>query len=192
MNIIDLILSRRSIRRFLPKRIDLSILKQIVDAGRLAPSARNLQPLVFMIIDEPTLLEQIFPLTGWAGYLPPEQGRPPKGKEPVAYILVMIDRTIRKEGGGEDVGAAMENMILAALNEGIGSCWIGSIHRPQLRLLLNIPEQYDLAALLALGYPDEQPIIENMQNSIEYYRDEQGRLHVPKRNLDDILHYNTF
>lgn len=187
-----MIKSRRTIRRFKQKRIDYNLLSQIVDAGRLAPSASNLQPLEFIILDDKKLVAQVMPFTAWAGYLPDDAGRPPKGKQPVAFIVILINRTIRKEGGGEDVGAAIENMILTALDEGIGACWIGSVNRDKVRSLLSIPETYDLASILALGFPDERPIIENVSDSIEYYKDGNDCLHVPKRALKSILHRNKF
>jgi len=58
--------------------------------------------------------------------------------------------------------------------------------------LLLVPDDYEIDSVIALGYPDEEPVMEPLKDSIEYYKDETGRLHVPKRNLDDILHRNIF
>jgi len=192
MNISELIKSRRMIRRFQEKPVDFTILIELADAGRLAPSARNLQPLAFLIVDDARIASQIFPLTQWAGYLPADQGRPPAGQEPTAYIFILIDRRIRPEGGEMDVGAAAENIILLALDKGIGACWLGSVNKGQARSLLDIPEAFELSALLALGYPNESPVAEPLTDSVKYYKDDQGRLHVPKRTLTSALYHNHF
>jgi nitroreductase len=192
MSIAEMIKSRRTIRRFQPRPIDHAILLELADAGRLAPSAQNLQPLAFLIVDDPSIAAQIFPLTKWAGYLPEDQGRPPADQEPVAYLFILIDRRIRPEGGEMDVGAAAENIILLAMEKGIGSCWLGSVNKSNARRLLSIPEAFELAALLALGYPDESPVVEPLTGSVKYYKDDQGRLHVPKRTLTSVFYHNHF
>ena len=83
-------------------------------------------------------------------------------------------------------------MILAALEKGIGSCWLLSVDREKLREILNIPENYKIDSVLALGYPDENPVIEDMKDSIKYWKDQAGQLHVPKRKLEDVIHFNKF
>ena len=191
MKVYDLILKRRTIRRFKQQQIEAALLKKMVSAGRLAPSGANLQPLEFIVVNDPELVELVFPKVKWAGYIAPA-GDPPEGSRPVAYIIVLINTTIKPRHGEVDAAAAIENMILTALDDGIGSCWMGAIDREQLRTMLSIPPKYDIDSVLALGYPDESPVIEDMENSIRYWKDEKGVLHVPKRKLDDITHYNQF
>ncbi len=192
LTVLELIRKRRTIRRYQQKRIPFPDLKEIVDTGRLAPSASNLQPLEYIVIDDPDLVEQAFEMTKWAGYLPPASGRPPAGQTPVAFIIILINRDIRPNAGGQDVGAAAENMILTALEKGVGACWIASIDHAAMRNLLHIPDNYEIDSLLALGFPDEDPIAEPMQDTIKYYKDSTGRLHVPKRTLESVLHHNKF
>jgi nitroreductase len=192
MTLEKLIKSRRTIRKYQQKPIDYDILERIVDAGRLAPSGSNLQPIEFIIVDEKAMVNEIFNHTRWAGYLPKNIGYPQEGQRPVAFIVVMINRQIKASGGEHDTGAAMENMILLALEEGIGSCWLGSIDRNEIKNALNVPEHYHIDSLLALGYPDEHPTSEPMQDSIKYYLDQNGKLHVPKRQFENIVHRNTF
>jgi nitroreductase len=192
LSIRELIQKRRTIRRFRQEKIESEILSEIIDSARLAPSASNLQPLEFVLVDDPPVVEQIFPFTKWAGYLPNDSGRPPKGSEPVTYVVVLINRDIAFNGGEHDVGAAVENMILTALYHNIGSCWIASVNRKNVRALLKIPSIYEIDCILALGYPDENPVIEPISNSVKYYKDDEGVLHVPKRKLDDIMHRNQF
>jgi len=191
VKVYDLILKRRTIRRFKQQKIDDALLKKIINAGRLAPSGANLQPLEFIVVNDPELVELVFPKVKWAGYIAPA-GDPPEGSRPVAYIIVLINTAIKPRHGEVDAAAAIENMILTALDDGIGSCWMGAIDREQLRMMLSIPPKYDIDSVLALGYPDESPVIEDMENSIRYWKDEKGVLHVPKRKLDDIIHLNRF
>ena len=58
--------------------------------------------------------------------------------------------------------------------------------------MLNVPEDYKVDSVLALGYPAEEPITEELKESVKYWKDSKGRLHVPKRRLDDIVHFNGF
>jgi nitroreductase len=191
MSLYDLILSRRSIRQFKPETISQDALKDIANAGRLAPSAANRQPLEFVLVEEEKLRSEIFSCLKWAGYIAPE-GNPKPGNEPRAYIVVLVNSKIREKGFEWDVGAAVENMILAAWDRGIGSCWIISVERDRVQDLLRVPERYWIDSVLALGHPAETPVIEDAEDSIEYWKDEEDRLHVPKRKLLDIIHFNKF
>lgn len=191
MDIYEIIRKRRTIRRFKQKEIPLELLEKFVDMARLAPSGANMQPLEYIIVNDKNLLEQIFPLTGWAGYLG-KDGPPPEGKRPVAYIVVLINKDIKSPTPEHDAGASVENILLSATYEGIGSCWIGSINREKLREILKIPENYEIDTIIALGYPDEESFVEEFSGSIKYWKDEKGIMHVPKRRLKDILHFNKF
>lgn len=191
MSVYEIILKRRTIRRFKPESVPSDLLERLVNAGRLAPSGANLQPLEFIIVNEPEMVEKVFPTLKWAGYIAPA-GNPPEGKRPPAYILVLVNTEIKSGNASVDAAAAIENMILAALDEGVGSCWLGSIDRNQLRSIFKIPPHYQIDSVLALGYPDEAPVVEDAKDSIKYWKDEHGVLHVPKRKLKDIIHYNRF
>jgi len=90
MNVYNTILKRRSIRRFKQKPITITVLKKLVDAARYAPSAANLQPLEFIIVNKKKLVDEIFPLTFWAGYLG-DKGAPEEGRRPVAYIAALVN-----------------------------------------------------------------------------------------------------
>ena len=192
MGTYELVLKRRSIRRFKNIPIRYEILEKCVNAARLAPSAHNLQPLEYIIVDDEQLLPKVFDMLRWAAYISPA-GDPPPGHRPTAYIVVLI-----KEGAGYkglenyDAGLAVENMILVALEEGVGSCCIYNINRDGLRELLNVPEDYIISLVLPLGYPDESPVVEEFTGSPKYWKDKDNVLHVPKRGLKDILHRNKF
>ena len=190
-SIFETIAGRRTIRRFKPDAVAGELLERLVDAGRLAPSAANLQPLEFIVVDGAGPRGEVFPCLKWAAYIAPA-GDPRPGEEPAAYIVTLANTKIREKMFEYDVGAAMENMILAALAEGVGSCWLLSIDRDKLRTILGVPEHYRIDSVLALGYPAEDPAAEVMGDSIRYCKDEAGRLNVPKRPVSSVVHFNRF
>lgn len=191
MSVYNLILKRRTIRKFKQKSISEDLLKKMINAARLSPSGANLQPLEFIVINQMEMLENVFSTTRWAAYLSPK-GTPQKGERPVAYVVVLINRTIKANGGEHDCGAAIMNMILTALEQDVGSCWIGSIERDKLRTILSIPSNFDIDSILALGYPSEGPVVEEYKDSVKYWKDDDGELHVPKRNIENLIHWNRF
>jgi len=167
------------------------MLERCVNAARLAPSAANLQPLEYIIVDDDQFLAEVFSTLGWAAYIRPA-GDPPQGKRPKAYIVIVSNNSAGTSFTAYDVGAAMENMILVAWAEGVGSCAIASVDRDKLRKILNIPGDYEIPLVLALGYPDESPVEEPFDGSVRYWKDEDGVLHVPKKKLENIQHRNSF
>src|SRR5690554_2323822 len=171
MDMIELIKTRRTVRRYLPKKISMDILKEVADCGRLAPSGANHQPLAFHIVQQEELLEPVFNTLSWAGFLAPE-GDPKEGEKPTAYIVVLVRKEVKEPAARRDAGAAIENMILAAWSYGIGSCWIGAVKREELTRVLNISDEYYIDFVVALGYPAETPIVENSEETTRYYRDE--------------------
>ena len=191
MGIYEAAISRRSIRRFKDMPISREILGRCINAARLAPSASNLQPLEYIVIDDDQLLPQVFSTLKSAAYSRPA-GNPPQGKRPKAYIIILRNSDIGVSSSVYDVGAAMGNIILVALAEGIGSCPIASIDRDKLRAILDIPSGYEIPLVLALGYPDESPIVESYDGSVKYWKDQDGVLHIPKKKLEIVLHWNSF
>ncbi len=190
METMEAIRKRRTVRRFLQEPIPFDILKELVDAARMAPSGGNLQPWEFLVIDDQKLLEPVFSTLAWAAYLGPE-GKPKEGEKPVAYIIILNNRKMKSFTPQADFGAAIENILIAAFDKGIGSCWIGSIQREKLAEILNIPIDYSIEYVVALGYPLEQAIAEPETGSLKYWRDSQGIHHVPKRRIEDVLHHNA-
>lgn len=184
-------MKRRSIRCFNQKQIAIDILQKLVNVARVAPSGANLQPLEYLIVNDKRLLPELFATLKWAGYIAP-RGNPPAKKRPVAYIAILVNKKITSSNYGRDVGAAVENISLASLEEGIGTCWVGTVDREALRKMLNISEHIIIDSVIALGYPDESPVMEEMTNSIKYWKDGNNVLHVPKRRLKDIMHINRY
>ena len=184
----NLIRKNRSYRRFhqdVP--VDLETLRALVNLARLSASANNLQPLKYILSCEPETNARIFPHTRWAGYLKDWSG-PAEGERPAAYIVILGDTEIRKSFGC-DHGIAAQSIMLGAAERGLGGCMIGSIDKSGLRQVLDIPEQYEILLILALGRPKETVVLEEVgpDGDIRYYRDAQGVHHVPKRSLDELI-----
>jgi nitroreductase len=190
ISVYDSIISRRSIRRFKQKPIKIEILKKFINAARLAPSGANLQVLEYIIITDKYLCSKIFNTIGWAGYIKPTW-KPSKEERPTAYIIILTN-DINNIYYIRDSGIATENIVLTAESENIGTCILCNIKRDEIRKFLRIPNNIQIDSVIALGYKAEQPVIEDMENSVEYWRDENDVLHVPKRRLKDIIHINKF
>lgn len=184
----ELVIRNRSCRRF-DESVPVSrqTLEALVDLARLSPSAANLQPLKYILSCEPELNGTIFPHLAWAGYLKDWPG-PSEGERPAAYIIILGDTQISRSAGC-DHGIAAQSMLLGAVEKGLAGCMIGLIRREDLREVLEIPAQYEILLVVALGRPREKAVIEPVGSGgdIKYYRDDDGTHHVPKRSLDEII-----
>ena len=183
-----LILKNRSYRRFFQeKTIKHEILRELVVLARLSPSASNLQPLKYILSNDPKKNALIFPHLAWAGYLKGWSG-PSEGERPSAYIIILGDTKISKSFGC-DHGIAAQTILLGGTEKGFGGCVIGSIDEEGLRKALEIPNHFEILLVIALGKPKEKVKVEKVGPSgdIKYWRDKEGIHHVPKRNLDDII-----
>ena len=185
------ILARRTIRKFLQKPVSKEILSKLVNSARLAPSGGNRQPLDYMVIDDAALCVELFKHVRWAGYVSPK-GIPKSGEMPTAYIIVLEDKPVKSTTVAYDVGAAVQNIMLAAWEEGIGCCWQGAIDREKIRELFKISADFEIDSVVSLGYKAEAPVLEEYKGSIKYWLDEAGVFHVPKLKLDDVLRWNKF
>lgn len=186
MDIYTLQSSRRTIRKFSNQPIKYELLEKFVDNARLSSSAMNIQPIRYYIVHESEMVDTIFKHTKWAGYLKGAHS-PSFNERPRAYILFLYDESVSKNPKW-DIGAASHAIQLMALNEGIGTCWMGAIDRKDILDICNVDKKYSLDSLLSLGYPAENPVAEDAVNGdIKYYLDENKRLHVPKRSLQEVL-----
>lgn len=165
MSLVNVILSRRSIRRYERRPIPEETMKLILEAGRMAPSAMNRQPWHFIVVTDPRLKER---LSGgrWNRFL----------RDAAAVIVGCGEygHPSAERWTAIDVAIAMENMVIAAWALGVGSCWVGDFDEGEVKELLGIPEDVRVIALLSLGYPAEHP--------------------APRRKkpLEEIVHYNKF
>ncbi len=163
MSLIDVIPSRRSIRRYEKKEISKNVLNKILEAGRQAPSAKNKQPWHFIVITDDRIKEKL------------SQGRYNRFiKDAPITIVGCADLTSSKKWAVVDTAIALQNMGIAAWALGIGSCWIGDFNEKEVKLLLGIPEGWKVVALITFGYPAERP---------------KSR---QKKPLEEIVGYNKF
>jgi len=188
----ELIARRRSVRRFKPQPVERTTLAALLEAARLAPSAGNRQPLVFLAIDDPKVVRGVFPTLKWAVYLE-GKGSPLPGSEPTAYIVIAIREDLNWPEAVRDVGAAAMTILLGACASGLGACWIRSIDRPPLAQLIGLPDSLEIDSVIALGTPAEAPVVEKMSgDEIKYWRDEKELHHVPKRAFDQVCFLGKF
>lgn len=198
------ILKRRSIRSFKQRKVSIKMLRRMVNAARLAPSAANLQVLEFFVLTSKPLCDKIFKHLKWAGYIAPKAD-PRPGCRPTAYIIILVntkkvsqslvkrdEQAIRYSFNPDlrDVGAAAQNIILTAESKNIASCWLGAINKQGIKKLLSLPRHLDVDSVIALGYPDSRSRPVKCKGSVMYFIDEKGVLNVPKRPLKDIMHIN--
>jgi nitroreductase len=188
MDMKELVLKTRSYRRFYEDHdISLEVLRGLVELARLTASARNLQPLKFMVVNDRKVNAEVFPELGWAGYLKEWPG-PIPGERPSAYIVTLGDTAITDEFG-YDQGLATQSILLGATSLGLGGCIIGSAKKDRLRGKLAIPERYRILNVIALGKPKEIVKVEPLgpEGDVKYWRDAEGVHHVPKRALEDLI-----
>jgi len=186
MDALELIKKRRTIRKFQQRRIRQCVLEGCLEAARLAPSAMNLQPLEYILVTEQ--LERIFSCTRWAGY--EKEAGPKPGEEPVAYIIILMNRSVSSDAA-YDVGLAAENILLSALGAGIASCVLGALDRPKLAKAMGIPATHSIELAIALGYPKQRSVVEDGKD-LKYRVDSKGIVHIPKRPLQSIVHNERF
>jgi nitroreductase len=182
VSLVDVVLSRRSIRRYEQKEIPKDVLDKILDAGRQAPSAANRQPWHFIVVTDPEIKKELS-----KGMF----NRFIKGA-PVTIVGCAHKDLIAGKWSIVSTTIALQNMVVAAWAMGIGSCWIGDFNEEKIKKLLNIPKSWNIVALVSLGYPAEKPVVEELKDSAKYWKDEKDILHVPKRILTDIIHFNKF
>jgi len=165
MSLIDVILSRRSVRRYERKRVPEDVLGRILEAGRQAPSAGNRQPWHFIVVTDEEIKEKL------------SHGRWNSFIRDSAFTIVGCGHTgddYSRKWSTVDTTIALQNMVIAAWSMGIGSCWVGDFKEGEVKGLLSVPEDWKIVALVSFGYPAEQP----------------GSR--PKKPLREIVGYNGF
>ena len=184
----DLVRESRSRRRFYQNVVvELETLRELIGLARLTPSARNQQPLKYILSNTVEKNAKIFTCLSWALDLK-GWGGPVEGERPAAYVIILGDTEIAKTIGC-DHGIAAQTIMLGAVDRGLGGCIMASIKKDRLCELLSIPDRYEVLLVLALGKPKEEVVIESVgaDGSFTYWRDSNGINHVPKRALNDII-----
>jgi len=164
MDALTALAARHSVRKFKSSPVPKDILEKIVDAGRLAPTARNEQPWEFIVVTDREMLKKIGETTDTGKFI----------TDAGACIAVVCKAT---KYYLEDGCAATENILVAATALGVQSCWVAGdkkAYGQSILALLDVPPQHNLISLLALGYADGE-----------------AKTYV-KRGLDRVLHWEKF
>ncbi len=140
----EAMLARRSIRAFLDKPVPREQVELLLKAAMAAPSACNLQPWAFIVVDDPQVLAALKETTGQGQY-----------NAPLAIVVCGIAKHIPWEGTGWvfDCGAAAQNLMLACVGEGLASVCIGGFDEEGLGKLLAIPDDVQPICIIEIGYP---------------------------------------
>ena len=147
LDVYQVLMSRRSVRRFQQKSVSFYLLRRCVYAARLAPSAANLQPLEFIVVTDKKLCEGVFAALHWAAYIKPAW-KPRVDERPVAYIVILV-RDKASPWYLRDVSFAAGNIVHVAEAAGLGSCILCKIEKEQIDALKIIGGV--AIGLLALG-----------------------------------------
>ena len=166
MDTIEALKKRRSVRELSDKSIPKNILEELVDVGRLAATARNVQPWEFVVVTERGMLQKIAEIA--------ETGRFIAGAGACIAVFCADTKYYLEDGC-----AATQNILVGAAGLGIGSCWVAGDKKPycpQICQMLGVPATFKLISLIALGYPAQ----------------ETGSAQISKRALKEVIHWEKF
>lgn len=142
--LLRIIYNRRSVRRYERRPVPDDVLRSVLEAGRQAPSARNLQPYCFIVVRDPELKKKLI-FSEWNKFI--EE----------APIVIVGCGDSRAKWAVVDVAIALQNMVIAAEALGLGTCWIGHFIEDEMKRILRIPDYMRVVAMITLGYPAERP-----------------------------------
>lgn len=147
MNTLQTIFERRSIRRYKPEAIPEEDLRQILEAGRRAPSAANRQPWHFVVVGQPEQKLRVAQACNGQVWM-----------ADAALIVVAVGLPqVSSKWYRVDVAIAMENMVLAARSLGYGTCWIGAFDPEEVKAVCQLPPEAEVVACSPLGVPNVSP-----------------------------------
>ena len=149
MDFLDLVNERYSCRSFLDKQVEKEKIEKILEAGRLAPTACNFQPQRIFVLQDPNELEKLSECTAFGWNAP-------------TIMIVCYDKDIswKRKYDGKDEGIidsaiVTTHMMFEIANLGLGTTWIGSFDPDKVREVYNVPNNYEIVALLPVGYKSE-------------------------------------
>ena len=154
MDVLEVIKSRRSVRKYRPDPIPEELLKEVLSAARMAPSANNAQPWKFIVVRDEELKRKLVQACAGQKFI---------AEAPMVIIACGLPDDAYATAGGYmntfvmDVTIAMDHLILAAASLGLGTCWIGAFKEEKVKEVMRIPMDVRVVALTPLGYPDEMP-----------------------------------
>jgi nitroreductase len=161
MSLLNIIFNRASVRRYTSKPVSEKVLRNILEAGSRAPSAMNAQPWHFIVVTEQKLKDQLSERR-WTGFV-----------KDAAFVMVGCGEK-KSRWSTVDVAIALQNMVIAAEAQGLGSCWVGDFDQTELKEMLGLPDNLHVIAMVSFGHPAEKPAPHD------------------KKSLDEIVHYNKF
>ena len=168
MAVLNVIKTRKSIRKYKDISVEAEKLTNVLEAARLAPSARNLQDWKFIAVTD---TEKRLALQEACG------GQRQVGQAPVTLVVCANNDSVMSCGQSKttiDCSIAMSFMLLQAEEEGLGMCWLGHFYEDKVKAVLNIPDDYIVVAVSPLGYADEDPV------------------RKPRKAAEDVICYNEF
>ena len=152
MDVIEAIRSRRSIRSYKDKPIEDEKLKAILESARLSPSASNRQERKFVVVTDKAMREKLVDAAHGQRFV---------GQAPVVIVACATETThimpCEEPSYPIDMAIAVDHITLEAVEQGLGTCWIGAFKQDEVKKLLGIPDNVRVVALLPLGYPDGTP-----------------------------------
>jgi len=154
MSIFDIMKSRRSVRKYKNDTIPDQVLTQVLEATRIAPSGKNLQPWKFIIVRKREKREKLAVASNNQSFV---------AQAPVVIVACGFpDMCYQNQGSYMkswpiDVSIALDHLMLMAREQGLGTCWIGAFKEDEVKRILSIPDEVRVVALTPLGYPDEEP-----------------------------------
>ena len=169
---------RRSIRRFLADPVEPEKLRACLEAARIAPSAHNVQPWRFVVVDDPGLKDRLA-AEAFSGLF---AGSKFAAKAPVLIVVLTKPDLLANRLGGRlqgvryhliDIGIAGEHAVLQAEELGLATCWMGWFNYRRARRVLAIPRKFKIVAILAVGYAEKRPTRE-----------------PPRRTFEEIVSFN--
>ncbi len=177
---LDLVKERTSVRRFQQRAVEQNDIITCIEAARLAPSAENVQPWRFVVLDDPQRIEEfsqkvfsgLYRFTRWAG------------KAPVLITIFaeldwLANRLGKQIQGTHyyllDIGIAGEHLVLQAQQLGLGTCWIGWFNAGKAAKILGVPRSWRAVSLIAMGYPRDE--VKNIKQ---------------KKKMEEILFFNHY
>ena len=140
----EVLTKRRSIRKYKDIPVPKEQIVTILEAARIAPSAGHRQPWHFIVVEKKEIIQKLAK-NAWAAEAP-------------VMIVGLADHVASPSRCLNDLGIALEHIVLAATNLGLGTCWMGQTGREEMiKDLLKIPDNFTVIAVVPLGVPDETP-----------------------------------
>lgn len=155
MDVFEAIKKRRSVRSYLDKPLEEEKLNAVLEAGRLAPSASNRQEWRFIVVRDAEVKRKLGEAANGQSFV---------GEAPVVIVACAVtDGHVMLCGQLSypiDVAIALDHISLAAVEQGLGTCWIGAFNERKVKEILGVPEEVRVVELMPLGYPATQAVKE--------------------------------